>query len=110
MRYPVYAAFKKLVLSVLSEAELREEERAAFARGTTDALFLFGEEIDAYLNEVHRKAMGLRRAQRTIGRGDRISEKQWQDAMQKEEELMLWFEKEWTNGKRLFAKYLRLAS
>lgn len=54
--------------------------------------------------------MGLRRAQRTIGRGDRISEKQWQDAMQKEEELMLWFEKEWTNGKRLFAKYLRLAS
>lgn len=108
-RYPVYAAFNKLVQSILSEADLREEERIAFVRGVADALFLFGEEIDTYLTEVHRQAMRLRRMQRTIGRGDRITEQQWQEATEKEAELLNWFEKEAISGKRLFAKYLRLA-
>ena len=49
-RYPVYATFSKFVISVLTEIELREEERTAFVRGIADALFLFGEEIDNYLH------------------------------------------------------------
>lgn len=108
-RYPIYAAFRNFVLSLFRYEEMREEDLKAFVDGTANALFLFGDDIDKYLNEVYRKAMAVRRAQRTIARSDRISEQQWQRAIEKEEDLMLWFEKQLTDGKRLFAKYLRLA-
>jgi len=109
-RYPVYATFWKFVLSILSEVEVHEQERAEFVQGITDALFLFDDEIDKYLDEVHRQAMKLRGAVRTINQGAQVDDLRWQEAIKKEGELMNWFEKELMNGKHLFARYLRLAS
>ena len=108
-RYPVYAAFWKFVLSILKEVEVIEDERKAFVDATSDALFLFDEEIDQYLSEVHRQAMNLRRTQRTINSSNRIDEKKWQDSVKEEEQIMGWFERELMEGRRRFASYLRLA-
>lgn len=109
LRYPVYAAFRKFVLSILTSAEVVEQERHNFVEATADALFLFGEEVDNYLFEIHRRAMRLRTAQRTITRADHVSPERVNAAMAQDEELLLSFEKELGNGKQLFAKYLRLA-
>lgn len=109
-RYPVFTAFWKFVLSILREVKVLEKERHEFVEGISDALFLFGDEIDNYLNEVHREAMKLRGVLRTIDRGTQIDERQWKEAIEKEWKLMAWFEKELMSGRRLFGKYLRLSS
>jgi len=48
-RYPVYSAFWEFVLAILREASVPEKERKEYVEGISDALFLFNDEIDAYL-------------------------------------------------------------
>jgi len=74
-----------------------------------DSIFLFDESVDQYFSEVHRRAMQLRRVQRTIARGEQLSEKQWARVQDEELEIMNWFEEQYSASRVLFAKYLRLA-
>ena len=106
-RYPIYEAWFKFVVAILTEINVDEKERAFFVKATSDALFLFGEEIDQYLSEIHSKAMRLRTAQRTMQR-DNIENEKWQKALDEEERVSLWFEKQLTDGKYLFSKYMTI--
>ena len=111
MRYPVYAAFRKFVRSILRDADVSDEERIEFVNGVADALFLLGgEEIEQYLDKVYRKALNYVRVLRIIAEPDRLSKNKWEEALEQDGELLLWFEGELTKGKQLFAKYLTLAA
>ena len=57
LRYPVYEAFEIYVISVLREANIDAKARMNFLNATSQAYFLFGEEIEEYLSEVHKKSL-----------------------------------------------------
>ena len=107
-RYPVYDAFRSFLLSILTEVNVDEKERRSFVLAIIDALFLYDKEMEDYLNDVYRHAMKLRSIQRTIKMGGRIDEDKWRQALSEEEEIVLWFEHQLTDGQYLFSKYLRV--
>jgi hypothetical protein len=106
-RYPIYESWLKLVLSVLTELKVEEKERVSFVKSTSDALFLFGKEIDEYLAQVHKKVMKLRSLQRKMERFIDDGEK-WETASSEEVETAMWFERQLVEGKNIFYKYLRI--
>lgn len=109
LRHPIYAALQNFLVSILREADVADDERIKFVKGVEDAAFLYDEDIENYLSEVHGKALKFARVQRIIKRGKARSDEEWQKALQLDTELMEWFENERATGKHRFVKYLRLA-
>ncbi len=108
LRYPVYTAFKKFVLSILRDASVSNDDISQFIKGTEDALFLFGAEIEEYLETVYKQAVQIRQVQRIIHRGSGTSAIDWDEALELDQELFSWFEKQLNDGKYVFARYLNV--
>ena len=69
---------------------------------------LYGKEIENYLFQVDIEAQKLRHYQRRMENPDRFTNGQWDEMVQKETSLILWFADTLIKGKKLFGMYLRL--
>ena len=107
-RLPVYRAFHRFVVSVVSEGKVVDDELAAFVHETHDALFLYGSKIEKYLHEVYAAAIHLRSIQSRMTDPHRQSDDEWEKAVDKETERLLWFNKQIHNGKKTFYPLLKL--
>ncbi len=107
-RLPVYRAFHRFVLAVLRDAKVQGEELDLFLKDTHDALFLFGETIEVYLNTIFTRAVELRAQERTAANVARLSETEWAEVRNKMTDSLLWFSEQLQNGKATFYPYLKI--
>jgi len=108
IRYPIYEAFKDFVMSIVQETEFNVSDFYRFRDRTHDALFLYGDEIDSFLDEVARKAIELRHKQNLIKNPERYNNEERQNLVKEETDVILWFSNILNEGKLLFSKYLRI--
>jgi len=108
LRYPVYNAFKDFVIHIVQEGAFDVSELYIFRDKTHDALFLYGPEIDNFLNDVARKAVALRHKQNLMKIPERYDSEKWGTLVEEETELILWFSDILDEGRLLFSKYLRI--
>lgn len=110
IRLPIYQAFCKFVFSIISEARVTIEELNPYLQKTKDAAFLYDEEMDDYLHEVHIKARKLRSNRLKMEHPDGPRDEKWEEWVNQETEYLMWFEEQIKNSREKFIKYLRIAN
>lgn len=107
-RIPVYNAYRTLLSKVMREARVEMADLFTFANDTHEALFLYGEEVANYLNDVYRHGVGLWASQREMEHPERHSEDAWRTIVEKNLDLILWFSNGFSEARMKFLKYLRI--
>lgn len=110
LRLPIYQATNHFASFIMQEAKVPYEELFRFAGNTHNALFLFGEEIENYCRLLYTKAIDLRTLQTKMERPERFDNASWSQTVDKETEIILWFNDQLREMKRKFYPYLRLGN
>jgi hypothetical protein len=106
-RYPVYLATMQYLSFILQSARVTDEELFKFLRNSKDKEFLFGKDVQQYLDELYRKGVNLNF--RTIERqNERIEDSKRRQLIKEEHELLEWFSKQFEVSKKLFGEYLTI--
>jgi len=109
LRYPIFGAFIKFILSVLQNAKVDPENLNDFRANTNDSLFLFNDEIDTFIRKVDRKAVELVYCQRKMEKPDRYDQYEWGKIVDQEADILTWFTDVFTNGRQTFYTFLKIA-
>ncbi|MEQ1775090.1 MAG: hypothetical protein ABL891_15040 [Burkholderiales bacterium] len=107
-RLPIYRAFHRFVGLVLTESKISYSQIFDFGNETHEALFLFDEKIERYLNEIYEKAVNLRSVRKRMEQPSAESSKNWENWVQLETDGLLWFSEQLRNGKKIFYPYLKI--
>lgn len=110
LRLPVYVAFHQFASNIVREAHVDEKELFRFALDTQYAIFLFGEEIEKYCYEIYMKAVELLTIKHKMEKPERYNDAQWTEIVDKETEIILWFNDQLREGKQKFYGYLKLGN
>ena len=92
-RYPVYLATKEYVDFIGDHASINDDELHKFLRNCKDKEFLFGEDIQEYLGELHDKGKDLKSQVNRLSDADRSKEER-EAIIKKQEVLILGFLKQ----------------
>jgi hypothetical protein len=98
-RKDVFEATIELIVAVLKTAKVEHADLTKFLVGTSERDFLFGSDINAYLNNVYDKAVELYAL--TDAKGDEQIAK-WKAAV-------LWFGGQAEEARKKFAKYIAIS-
>jgi hypothetical protein len=58
-RLVIYDQVRGILGIIARDADVTPQEMIAFGRATTEAAFLFGDEVSTYINEIYRRGMTL---------------------------------------------------
>src|SRR5437879_8017211 len=103
-RYKVYEATRKFLSIILREARFEETQLFEFYAGTSDAEFLFDSAVVAYLEQLRKRAVHMRTAQRVYEHmpvGDERSRH-----VQAEHDDLVWLTDQLTAMSKVFSPYL----
>jgi hypothetical protein len=103
-RYKVYDATRKFLSIILREARFEDAQLFEFYAGTSDAEFLFDSAVVTYLEQVRKRAVHMRTAQRVYEHmpvGDERSRH-----VQSEHDDLLWLTDQLTAMTQVFSPYL----
>ncbi len=103
-RYKVYDATRKFLSIILREARFEEAQLFEFYAGTSDAEFLFDSAVVAYLEQLRKRAVHMRTAQRVYEHmpvGDERSRH-----VQAEHDDLVWLTDQLTAMSKVFSPYL----
>ena len=103
-RYKVYDATRKFLSIILREARFEEAQLFEFYAGTSDTEFLFDSAVVDYLEQVRKRAVHMRTAQRVYEHmpvGDERSRH-----VQAEHDDLLWLTDQLTAMSKVFSPYL----
>ncbi len=112
-RLSIYKSTIELVYTVISLRYANNDQIIKYARGTSNNVFLFGDEINEYLLKINKKALRLKHASESI---QRLSNKVDRDTKRIEEqatvenEIFSWFSNQPENVEKMFKKYLDLSN
>ena len=107
-RMEVYQSLWDLLGYIMQKADVSYEELNKFTIKKEKGCFLFGSDINDYLSEIRDKGFLLHKYMRQLDdRGLGIGKRRDKLA-EEEEEIMLWFGKQYEESKRLFEKYLKI--
>jgi len=95
-RMGVFNATMGLLGAVVGKAKVELDQLFTFIRETRDDVFLFGPEIDQYIDEIYKKGVELNTAD-FVGRQEDIARRT---------ELLKWFVEQTREAKAKFLKYL----
>ena len=107
-RYRIFTETKNLILHLSKYAKVDSKRLSDFITATNEHKFLFGREIEIYLNELYEKATNLSHTnneQKNIEIYPPHSP-QRKELLEKHEELLNWFTTEFENCEVRFIKYL----
>lgn len=108
VRIPVYHAYRALIGKIMRDASVEMSDLFTFVNDTHEALFLYGEEIGNFVNEVYRHGVELWTNQSQMEHSERHSEDAWSAIVEKNSQLILWFSNGFSDARKMFLKYLRL--
>ena len=100
----VYEATRKFLSIILREARFEETQLFEFYAGTSDAEFLFDSAVVAYLEQLRKRAVHMRTAQRVYEHmpvGDERSRH-----VQNEHDDLVWLTDQLTAMSKVFSPYL----
>lgn len=103
-RYNVYDATRKFVAGIVSEATFSDAQLFAFYAGTSDAEFLFGSDVVAYLAALRKRTIDMRMHQKLyqpLPVGEERSRH-----VQAENDQLLWIGEQLTAMTKTFTPYL----
>ena len=103
-RYKVYEATRKFLSIILREARFEDSQLFEFYAGTSDAEFLFDSAVVAYLEQLRKRAVHMRTAQRVYEHmpvGDERSRH-----VQAEHDDLVWLTDQLTAMSKVFSPYL----
>jgi hypothetical protein len=105
-RYRVYRGLMDLLAAVVREENISPEVMGKFYCETDTKRFLFGDDINDYLKEVHEKVVNVRLLRRRIEPHPNITEEQRGKAIEKENELVSWLDERITEAATKFDRYM----
>lgn len=110
-RLIVYAEVMKILSIILRDADAEYEDLLKFRTSVSEADFLFGEEIPAYIDEIYKRGINLHRWNKEYrDYSQEIPEgydhKKVCDEMHKE---LLWLTEQFGPAKEKFKKYLNVS-
>ena len=107
-RYKVYEATRKFLAVIIQRAAFDNSQLFEFYAGTSDAEFLFGSEVVAYLAEIRKRAINMQTHQKIYEHmpvGDERSRH-----VQTESDQLLWLGDQITAMTKIFTPYLGYAN
>jgi len=107
-RIPIYRAYRLLYSKIMRDAAVQLPDLFTFVNDTNEALFLFGEEMANYLNEVYKKGVDLWASGRKMEDPSRYAEDEWGRIVDENSEVVMWFSSGFSDARIKFLKYLRL--
>jgi len=107
-RIPIYNAYRTLLGKIMRDASVEMVDLFTFLNDTHEALFLYGEEIANFVEEVYKHGIQLWFSQKQMEHPDRHSEDAWGKIVDKNEQLILWFSNGFSDARKMFLAYLRL--
>lgn len=105
-RFDVYDATKKYLSKITAEGNVSNDDLADFLIATNKSYFLFGQDIEKYLNELYLKGVDLNYTQKQIRSGRLIDEANTK-VVEKDHETFTWLTDQLTKSKSVFGKYMR---
>jgi len=105
-RVPIYRATIEFIRTMLQGTRVDLQVIFKFAADTDEALFLFDDEMAAYLAELYKKAVRLRAVFTML----EPPERRTPELIQEESDLMLWFSEQFEVARNRFVPYLRLGN
>lgn len=104
-RLPTYRRTKEFLRYVNQIDGLKLQDLLQFAWDTDEAIFLFDDELAAYLSDLFKKAMHLR----AIGLTLEVPERHTPELINEQMMLSLWFTEQFEETRKRFAPFLRIA-
>ena len=104
-RIEIYRAAKDLLGRIVSSSSVEMADAAAFARATDEALFLFDDDIAAYLADIYRRAMKLAALTHVL-EGLPAGERRTQ-VVNEQMEIVLWFDNQFEVLRNKLKPFLR---
>ncbi len=105
-RMQVYQAAKEIISYVLSSGTMELDRAFKFAQASDEAIFLFDDEIDAFLRELYMRAIRLRAIHRDLERLP-VGEMRIIRAND-ESDILIWFTQQYDVLRLKMRNYLRL--
>ena len=103
-RFLVYMGLKKLIITVVNRVDVTVEDFRSLAAATNEGVFLFGSDIDEYIQVVREQAACLRRV------GKQLQElpvgEERNRLADEEKKLLDWFIEQLNNSGQKFRKYM----
>jgi hypothetical protein len=106
-RYPVYLATMQYLSFIALEASVTLEELIKFLRNSKDKEFLFGKDIQQYLDQLYRKGTDLK-LRTDLLKNPSLPEPKRQRLVEEQSELLSWFSKQSEVVKEHFGEYLKI--
>ena len=108
-RYKVYDATRNFVAIIIKEATFTDSQLVDLNIGTSDAKFLFGPDIEAYLAEIRKRAVHMRTARQLLEK-PHVSDDELSRHTRAEYDDLLWLCEQITEMTKNFAPYLGFAN
>jgi hypothetical protein len=107
-RYKVYNATRKFLSVILRDATFADSDLFEFYAGTSDAEFLFGAEVTAYLGQIREKSVHMLTAQK-IFEPLPVGDERTRHVEAAHDDLV-WLTDQVTTMTKIFAPYLGFSS
>ena len=105
-RYKVFEALLEFISTVLGKVKVDQKDLYKYSQATKSAYFLFGYEIQSYLDEVYKKSLRLMAIVGTLRRN--LQEEEREKWILEEQTLIQWFSEQYDAAKDQFSKHMSL--
>ena len=104
-RYVVFEALLVFISTVLGKVNVDPQDLYKYSQAAKGAYFLFGNEVQSYLDEVYEKAVRLKGI---AGRLPGLRQEEVERLVSERETLILWFSAQYDGAKERFSKHMSL--
>jgi hypothetical protein len=107
-RYKVFRALQEVLTPFLAKANFTRNELFKFSNDSSDVGFLFGPDIENYINEMNQKILKLIHLNERLENQPAGTEERT-EITQEMADLEIWFMDQIQNSKKIFRKYLHFS-
>ena len=100
-RIDIYEKITSYIANILTRGSVENGADTQFLRNTKQAVFVFGKDIEEFVNEIYEKSLDLNLVNAQV---QPIQD----EYLNKQREIKKWFENELNNAQKRFIKYLKL--
>ena len=108
LRIPIYNAYRDLIAKIIRNANIDLQDLFEFTNKTHEALFLYDEKIDDYMNLIFRKGNRLQYLCKVVSNPSLVNKEKWNSIVEEESDLIMWFHDDFEQTRKLFKQYLHL--
>lgn len=107
-RYAIYEGAKDFIFLVVRDGDLPNEAFFKLSDETQDAFFLFGRNVDGYIDILREKGARLKSLRERLSDQSLAVGEERSTLSAESAELSAWFGRQVLDSKRVFKKYLRV--